>query len=329
MGGHKHHSRTNLVLISSVVGGIVAMIGFLGSVASLISLFDTSGKFKEAVLSFGLDVRWPAVLLTVSMICSVVLFGISANLAWHFVLRRNAARKCAKRFHALFHFGRDKSAEIFRLLASNRGLSPLRAGEAKAIIVQHLSDVVEETKRIFEEITRSPCDVTLKLVYPPNTVGRGGSSRTAQISDLRVRDLIRDAVSRRDRGLNGDYQCILNSAYNNILQQKGPNYYYMSNNLRKEDPPFANPRTDWNQHYNACLVVPVQIGPSGIPNPQASAVRHIVGFLCVDNKKGGFDERICFNVLCGIADYLFVYLYLYYELYTHRKPTGDNHESQE
>jgi len=305
--------RFLLIILSIAIYAVVSVLGVIGSLASVIALFDKDGRFAKLIL----DIDLTAIPYPVYPGFVLVGFGfglvLSIAFGLYLLLRRNAVRKCAKYLHSIFHYGRDRSAQITHLLLSSASVDEATAHTIKALVVQHLHEVVADTKSIFDAITGKECSVTLKLIDGPKVVDsktRLTVSNTERMDELTVRDLIRDKESRKDRGMNATYRCFQNRAYKEVLEQKGPHYRFISNNLSKLEFGFQNPRQDWLRFYNACIVVPIQ----HVDVPEKGGRRVIIGFLCVDNVGGGFDDRVCYNMLCSIADYLFGSLFIYFEL---------------
>jgi hypothetical protein len=90
----------------------------------------------------------------------------------------------------------------------------------------------------------------------------------------------------------------------------GPNFFLSNNLLELEQQgKYRNFNPKWKSNYNACLVVPIRATARYDYNKN-------IGFLCVDNMKGGFDEKIAFNILAAFADLvycLFQAIYIFKE----------------
>lgn len=84
------------------------------------------------------------------------------------------------------------------------------------------------------------------------------------------------------------------------IHNKGEPDYYVANDLRERaaSHQFHNERQKWLDDYDATAVVPIR--PHGDPVEIAC-----IGFLCVDNIGGSFDEDRCVNILNGIASDLY------------------------
>jgi hypothetical protein len=92
------------------------------------------------------------------------------------------------------------------------------------------------------------------------------------------------------------------------LMDVSSDQFFLSNDLQNE-PGYLNPNVHWKQLYNACIIVPIcmAVEAEGIEQGQI-----IIGFLCVDNKTGGFSEDLGVKILAAFAD-------LYFHLFNARK----------
>jgi hypothetical protein len=70
--------------------------------------------------------------------------------------------------------------------------------------------------------------------------------------------------------------------------------------------PYAN----YPEFYNATLVLPIRRNLKDENNKPTSEF-DTFGFLCVDNKKGGFENEVAKNILSALADMLYCLFYLY------------------
>lgn len=142
-------------------------------------------------------------------------------------------------------------------------------------------------KEAFDILTHDECAACIKIITDNNE----------------VKTLIRDPVSYRVRHeadirlpsfpLHG------NTAFADIINPYKPSIF-ISNDLGLE-PSYINNNSTWKKFYNACIVVPIRVMNSGGPPPEY----RVIGFLCVDNLKGGFDPDLCGNVLSAFGDLYF------------------------
>lgn len=114
----------------------------------------------------------------------------------------------------------------------------------------------------------------------------------------------------KDRRLP-EYRYDQNTAFKVILDEDTNQSYYMSNNLKTEqsEKTYNNANENWHKYYNACLVAPIRYKEMKEDGAEKSAV---LGFICVDNKKGGFNE-VGKNVLASYADHCFHLFNFYFK----------------
>ncbi|MEW6535211.1 MAG: hypothetical protein AB1454_06275 [Candidatus Auribacterota bacterium] len=161
-----------------------------------------------------------------------------------------------------------------------------------------LSFMTINIKEIFDILTEDECSVSIKLID----------------ENLVVRTLFRDSVSYRERS-NSDkalpaYRFSENTAFFNIFNKDLPDSYFLSNNLEREKT-YKNANPQWRQLYNACIVEPIRI-ISGIEQVGVEESR-VLGFICVDNFHGGFEESISVNVLACFSDLCYHLFSLFFE----------------
>lgn len=130
---------------------------------------------------------------------------------------------------------------------------------------------------------------------------------SAEDSKPMIRTYYRDPISFRSRGNSdnflNEYRAHENTAFKNIIDRSSSDVFYISNNLKKEDN-YRNANENWVKHYNACIVAPIK---TKIEETDYSCI----GFLCTDNKKGGFRENSSLQLLIGFADLYYCLLQTY------------------
>lgn len=142
-------------------------------------------------------------------------------------------------------------------------------------------------KEAFDIITHDECAVCIKIIT----------------DEKEVKTLIRDPVSYRVRHeadirlptfpLHG------NTAFTDIINPYKPSIF-ISNDLELETS-YINNNSAWKSFYNACIVVPIRVMNSDGPPPEY----RVIGFLCVDNMKGGFEPDLCGDILAAFGDLYF------------------------
>ncbi len=165
--------------------------------------------------------------------------------------------------------------------------------------------LINNVKTIFDILSDSECSVCIKIL-----------EQQQSSTDLSVKTLLRDSGSYRERDSSNtvirNYSYEENTAFKNIMSYDIPQNYYVSDNLLSERV-YENINENWNDYYNATLVCPIRLKlEEGEDN--SSNIYTVIGFICIDNKKGGFDNRICIQLLASIADSIFNHFYLYHKV---------------
>lgn len=176
-------------------------------------------------------------------------------------------------------------------LASGRMKSPEYREYVKRLssdIVDFLISSSNKISALYECYTGKKCHVSIKLY-----------------SKGKVKTLARDELSFRIGRSSTDehlhwYPYGANTAFMTILDDDDCKSF-MSNHLimRSWAGRYINGNPNWKKFYRACLVVPItdRTHPAQINVNDGS----VWGFLCVDNRAGGFDEKAARDILlsCG------------------------------
>jgi len=239
-----------------------ANISFIANISNILMLILSVGS-----ASIGLFAEKPFLIFLALIF--IILFVI---VKYH--------NNMKKRIALIPRVNLNISIAIFKF---NIHLSKINSFNNKINKVERITNAFEkvletssiEIEKYFSTITNDNCSVTFKL----NNKGL-------------IRTLFRDPNSRQVRieseikfnGSKNIYGVELNTAFDKILN-KGREFYVCDNLLRNKD--YENCNNAWKELYNATLVVPISNGEFG-ENLQ------ILGFICVDNFKGGFSkpERI-------------------------------------
>jgi hypothetical protein len=172
-----------------------------------------------------------------------------------------------------------------------------RIETAHKAIYANLREIVNKTAEIFEDYTGSKCAACIR-------VPRDDNGRALNLI------FIRDSTSAAER-INVDrrkYEIEENTAPYFIVLKKGP--VYVCDDLQRAQAAgeYENPAEGWERRYNATLV-------SGIFEPgKEDASNDLLGFLCVDNKTGGFENEACIRHITELSWRLSVMLYRYKSL---------------
>jgi hypothetical protein len=199
-------------------------------------------------------------------------------------------------FHNIYHEYRKIISSIYIDLSSHRydDFDKRQRSFEKFLIF-----MVYNIKEIFDVYTKDKCSVCIKIISPGKNTEK----------DILVKTLVRDSISYRERSLVDakipQYDYRENTAFKRIINSNYTDSYYICNDLSHE-PGYINLNPEWKNYYNAALVVPIRIAIS-------KEKYSVIGFLCIDNYKGGFD-RTCFNILASFADSIFNLFMAYNDL---------------
>ena len=135
-----------------------------------------------------------------------------------------------------------------------------------------------EFAEMFELATGHPCHASIKTL-----------DRTGGMVTTRARDALMHNAPRvlADEQLQS-YNFRDNTAFARILSDARCDFF-MSNWLNTQAlcGKYSNSNNNWRRHYAATVVVPI----SSNSNPTELNPETVIGFICVDNKRGGFSEQ--------------------------------------
>ena len=140
-----------------------------------------------------------------------------------------------------------------------------------------------------------------------------------------VKTFYRDDASFRTRQLNdfdqnGGYRYFdaeKDFAIASILSKDITNRYYICDNLTKDKNYKNDNNKNWQEYYNACVVIPISrvVLEEANQSPlnhilpkrfQTNNKKEILGFLCADNFKGNFETFQVHDFVAGFADILYI-----------------------
>lgn len=139
------------------------------------------------------------------------------------------------------------------------------------------------------------------------------------INDNKVKTLYRDPASYRQRR-NSDYtqngkvfiyDISSNYAFNLIADDNSKETFFACDDLGKYSE-YYNRNPEWKKLYNATIVVPIQANLSG---DKRIKKMHLLGFLCCDNMRGGFENKEVKDFLSATGDLLYNLFILYDRFY--------------
>jgi len=194
----------------------------------------------------------------------------------------NTKTKIAQIIHNFSHEYRNVINEIHSdLISQDYSNFENRRTSFRMFIVYMLSNI----KEVFDILTFDEVSVCIKILYKEE-------------EKFFVKTFMRDNISYRERSdtekFLPEYPYYENTAFKNIMDIHCPDSHYLCNDLNKEKG-YSNINKKWRKYYNACLVVPIRL----IIGKHSS---NVIGFICVDNFEGKFDDRIAVDILASFGD---------------------------
>ncbi len=251
-------------------------------------------------------------LSTITLICFFTIFALKNNklykdycdaprkirgLEEDIESISKAQHKIVQTFHNFSHAYRKIAVTLHNDLTDNSGL---RFEQRKGMFHGFLTLMITNIKEVFDTLTGDDCSVCIKLLETDNRVGT----------------LMRDTVSERERSDAArhikKYHYQDNTAFDQILDKRHPLTYFYCNDLQNLGSSYKNGSKFWEKHYNACLVAPIRFVLSSDDNGYEDA--RVIGFICVDNFKGGFNGNVTRDTLASYADLCFDIFKVYSEL---------------
>jgi len=168
---------------------------------------------------------------------------------------------------------------------------------------KYLLQILTHTSRIFSIYTMEECAACVKVLCGSSAGGGWPSLRwdTDPSRVAHVRTFGRDPTSRYKRSASDKLDGYFykdNAAFKYIIEDGKGQSYYFENDLKNPSRPYFNNNPSWPDLYNATAVAAVE-------NPDLSSSQQTIGFLCVDNFKGGFDGDSTRHILQSIASILY------------------------
>ena len=160
-----------------------------------------------------------------------------------------------------------------------------------------LINIITNLQSYFSQITDDNCSITIKLL--------NYNDSSTDDDDIFIKTYFRDPVNFKKRRETDSIQshCGIfdNTAFSIIMDPAYKNIYFAEDNLTDlyKRHQYKNPNSEWHKYYNSSLVVPISI-------VTGANERIILGFLSVDNFKGGLAHNSNREYLFFIADLLYL-----------------------
>jgi hypothetical protein len=169
---------------------------------------------------------------------------------------------------------------------------------------RYIEKFLTHTAELLKDYTGGSCAACIK-VFSSSATTRvqidPGAERPPSGATV-VFTLGRDELSRRERDRVDHetsplhvYPYTGNAAFFYITHREEYDGYYHGNGLgQKSQDEYWNANPRWRESYDAVAV-------ASLKNPANKAVEQALGFLCIDNKVGGFDRDHCREILECLA----------------------------
>lgn len=273
------------------------------------------------------------------------------------LVKEHQKQKMAQVFHNYNHEYRKIVVTIHSDIASkNFDYVNERKKSLKMFIIFSLSNL----KELFDTLTGDDCAVTLKLIEQADVFDKDVYPDLVEFLDEedKDRDFLIGDECYRDGKLKGPKEFLLektpiistflrdpitytqrnkvdiiwpgfpyykNAAFYYILSQEHPQTTFSSNDLKQaaEKKEYWCGRNQWENHYNASLVVPIRYQPCEVGGRifekilswgRRDSGTSVIGFICVDNMKGNLESSLVIDTLAAFGDSCFHLFSIYNQL---------------
>jgi len=167
-------------------------------------------------------------------------------------------------------------------------------------VKQFIDFLLNQTNTIFGAFTGHKTAACIKLFCEHESFDGPFVDKASRPQD--VITFARDASSIHERGktdretLTQRYSYTSNTAFLEVMHNRSRDNYFYSNDLigLAENQNYINSNPSWKHHYCATAV-------HAIKDPESAASEGVIGFLCADNRSGGFDDQFCKSTLALLA----------------------------
>lgn len=177
------------------------------------------------------------------------------------------------------------------------------ADQVEDVVHEHCNVIIDNVGEIFRTFTGYKCAVSIKILFEkfddaaPQSSSSDAAVPSSASSLQYVYTYCRDSLSGYERSRVDqelpEYPYSDNSAFADILDPRKVDFF-ASNDLLSLGEEYRNSDPNWSRYYNATAVAPIK-------KPQGIEGADTIGFLCVDNLHGGFDEDFCKSIMFEIS----------------------------
>lgn len=176
--------------------------------------------------------------------------------------------------------------------------------ELKTRLNVYLAEVLTRVTALFREYTGGECAACIKILLddPGNDAGVDYETARPDSDPIIAKTFARDPASRLRRApIDNALPCYpfeKNAAFAYVMHSADGKGYYFENDLLKPAAPYWSAHREFQSLYTATAV-------AALKDPQNEEVLEALGFICVDNKSGGFDNGPCRQILESIASIVY------------------------
>ena len=286
-------------LFSAVITAITFAVGYAERFESEFSEFVKRVLDSDYYL-FLFSNRYQIIFIFLPLFISYILF-----IYFRKIYRWKKVCRLLDDFQARYG---DQISHLIATYGAKRGSIATEDDFAKMSVElqQFIEGTINEISKIFRAYTGKACHASIKTY----------SSKT-EIITTRARDIISDNRRHSTDEALDNFQYKDNTAFKIILDNPRK-WFFKSNHLRlrKLFGLYINKNKEWCKYYRATLVTPI----TKKSHPEKITKNSVWGFLCVDNKWGGFDG--------GAAPYLLssfsrIYVNIFYALSIYKEKQAD------
>lgn len=206
----------------------------------------------------------------------------------------------AKYNHNINHQFRQMEFEIYNMLFSSIVNPEKEQATIASKFKGYLQNLTANVKGVFDVLTNdNSCSV-----YISGIKVKGYETESGEQTRLFVNTIYRDPTSYRERTnidmITPDYNVADFTPFKTLMDRSLKCTSFACDDCSKFSN-FRDRNHDWNKYYNACLCVPIRVRINKAKNEHQE-----IGFLTVDNQKGGFENENAINLLCSYADILYM-----------------------
>lgn len=277
---------------------ILSVVGLAGALASIVALWVTldSGAIERlrelelATLSPGSITsffeRNMGVAITAAL-CLSLLYGFRRFISYQVRLRR-----------AAFLLWQTHSVlpQMFENMLDIQATSESHIENEE--VKNAIRNILDNVRVLFTGYTKDTCAVCIKLKLEDT---KGESWVRSYVRDSHSAEARKDID--RNKSTTYQYRISANTAFIEIFRAPEGRTGFLSNNLYRLylAKKYRNSNTRWRDFYNACMVVAIAPG-------EPPTVQNSIGFLCVDNIRGGFDRSVAMPILLQFSAIIYTAL---------------------